>query len=148
MKNAKLSGLEYSATVPIPIGDRTVAYSVRVIRLYRVLARDSAGRVIARQLLRSATSIGANVHEAQAGQSRADFIAKMSIAHKEATESRYWLRLITEARLQRAEKLRELQDETEQMIRVIGSILVSAKTRGTRESFAACEYRSESDDGV
>jgi len=129
MKNAK-TGLLNPST-PIPIGERTIAYAVRVVQLYRALARDSAGRVIARQLLRSATSVGANIHEAQAGQSRADFIAKMSIAHKEATESRYWLRLIGEARLQPAGKLSELQDETEQIIRIIGSILVSAKRRGT-----------------
>jgi four helix bundle protein len=129
MKNAK-TGLLNPST-PIPIGERTIAYAVRVVQLYRALARDSAGRVIARQLLRSATSVGANIHEAQAGQSRADFIAKMSIAHKEATESRYWLRLISEARLQPAGKLSELQDETEQIIRIIGSILVSAKRRGT-----------------
>src|SRR5215210_7688788 len=96
MKNAKTGLLNPSA--PIPMGERTIAYAVRVVQLYRALARDSAGRVIARQLLRSATSVGANIHEAQAGQSRADFIAKMSIANKEATESRYWLRLISEAR--------------------------------------------------
>ena len=88
------------APKPAPIGERTIAYSVRMFRLYRLLARDSAGRLIARRLLRSATSVGANAREAQAGQSRADFIAKTSVAHKEATQSRYWLRLIREACLQ------------------------------------------------
>ena len=99
--------------VKIPIVERSVAYSVRVIRLYKSLMRDSAGRVIGHQLLRSATSVGANAHEAQAAQSRADFIAKMSIAHKEARESSYWLRLIDEAELVPTEKLAGLRDETE-----------------------------------
>jgi four helix bundle protein len=128
MKSSKRGGADQMAG-PVPIAERTITYSVRVIHLYRTLAGDAAGRVIARQLLRSATSVGANVHEAQAGQTRADFIAKMSIAHKEATESRYWLRLISEAELLPAEKLNDLQDETEQIVRIIGSILVSAKKR-------------------
>jgi four helix bundle protein len=128
MKNAK-GAVRDDSPGPIPIGERTIGYSVRVIQLYRALARDSTGRVIARQLLRSATSVGANVHEAQAGQTRADFIAKMSIAHKEATESRYWLRLIAKAALLPSAKLDDLRDETEQIVRIIGAILVSAKGR-------------------
>jgi four helix bundle protein len=72
--------------------ERSIGYSLRIIALYRVLNRDHVGRVLGRQLLRAATSIGANAHEAQGGQSRPDFIAKMSIAHKEARECAYWLR--------------------------------------------------------
>lgn len=62
--------------------DRTVAYSLCIVRLYRALEKDSVGRVLGKQLLDSGTAIGANVHEAQGGQSKADFIAKMSIAYK------------------------------------------------------------------
>ena len=76
--------------------ERTVNYSLSIVELYRELEKDSVGRVLGKQLLRSSTTIGANVHEAQGGQSKADFIAKMSIAHKEALESSYWLRLIQE----------------------------------------------------
>lgn len=67
--------------------ERSVAYSLRIIRLYRELEKDDVGRILGRQLLWSATAIGANAHEAQGAQSKADFIAKMSIAHKEARES-------------------------------------------------------------
>ena len=77
------------------------------------------------------TSIGANVHEAQAGQSRADFVAKMSIAHKEAREAAYWLRLIEEAHLLPAESLSDIADETRQLIKILSSILLSAKRRGS-----------------
>ena len=62
------------------ICNRTRAYALRIIRLYQSLRKDEVGRVLGRQLLRSGTSIGANVEEAQAGQSPADFVAKMSIA--------------------------------------------------------------------
>ena len=107
--------------------ERSVAYSLRIIRLYRELQKDEVGRIIGRQLLRSGTSIGANIHEAQGGQSKADFIAKVSVAHKEALESAYWLRLIREGEILSAVRKGELSDETEQLIKILSSILLSAK---------------------
>ena len=109
------------------IAERTVAYSLRLISLYRVIEKDGVGRILGRQLLRSGTSVGANVHEAQGGQSRPDFIAKMSIAHKEVCESAYWLRLIAEAHLVPPEALVELADETTQLTKILASILLSSK---------------------
>ena len=109
------------------ISERTIEYSLRIIRLYRELEKDSVGRVLGKQLLRSGTSIGANVHEAQGGQSKADFIAKMSIAQKEALESRYWLRLIKEAALVQPHLLDGLMDETTQLAKILSAILLSAK---------------------
>ncbi len=111
------------------IAERTVAYALRVIRVCQTLERTGTGRVLGRQLLRSGTSIGANVQEAQGGQSRADFIAKLSIAHKEARESAYWLRLMAEAKLVPAAKLAALRDESDQLIRILASILLSSKGR-------------------
>ncbi|MBC8178450.1 MAG: four helix bundle protein [Desulfobacteraceae bacterium] len=109
--------------------ERTIAYSLRIIRLYRDLEKDNVGRIIGKQLLRSGTSIGANVHEAQGGQSKADFIAKMSIANKEARESAYWIRLIKKAELVPENRIRDLYDETDQIIRILSSILITAKKR-------------------
>ena len=71
------------------IAERTVSFSLSIIRFYRKLESDNVGCLIGKQLLRSGTAVGANVHEAQGAQSKADFIAKMSIAHKEALESAY-----------------------------------------------------------
>ncbi len=71
------------------IVERSVAYSLRIIRLCRAIEKDSIGRTLGKQILRSGTSIGANVHESQGAQSKADFIAKMSVAHKEARETAY-----------------------------------------------------------
>ncbi|MBI4620367.1 MAG: four helix bundle protein [Desulfobacterales bacterium] len=109
------------------IVERSVAYSLRIINLYHELEKDSVGRILWKQLLRSGTSIGANVHEAQGAQSKADFISKMSIAHKEARESAYWLRLLQESELIPPDRLRDLSDETDQLIKILSSILITAK---------------------
>ena len=109
------------------ISERTIEYSLRIIHLYRELEKDSVGRVLGKQVLRSGTSIGANVHEAQGGQSKADFIAKLSIDQKEALESHYWLRLIQKAELVAPQLLSELTDETAQIVKILSAILVSAK---------------------
>jgi len=109
------------------IVERSVSYSLRIINLYYELEKDSVGRILGKQLLRSGTSIGANVHEAQGAQSKADFISKMSIAHKEARESAYWLRLLQESELIPPNRLRDLSDETDQLIKILSSILITAK---------------------
>lgn len=92
------------------ICDRTRAFALRVIKLYRVINKDAVGRVIGRQLLRSGTSIGANVEETQAAQSPKDFISKNSIALKEARETRYWLRLLRDAQLVEEHKFEDILD--------------------------------------
>jgi len=114
------------------ITERTVAFSLRLIKLFHEMEGDGAGRILGRQLLRCGTSVGANVHEAQAGQSKPDFIARMSVAHKEAEETAYWLRLVRESGLVAASRLAPLEDEAQQIARVIAAILLSAKGRRPR----------------
>ena len=113
------------------IQERTFAFAVRIVKLCQHLdVRPDYGRttgVITRQLIRAGTSIGANVEEAQAGQSKADFISKYAIALKEARETLYWLRLLTATNLLPAERLTELQTECDELTRIIGAIIVSAK---------------------
>jgi four helix bundle protein len=86
-------------------------------------------RTLGRQLLRAGTSVGANVEEAQAGQSKADFISKIAIALKEARETLYWLRLLAASKVLPLERLSSLQTEVEELTRVLGAILVSAKDK-------------------
>ena len=74
-----------------PVLDKSFQFSVRIVKLYKYLVAEHKEYVLSKQLLRSGTSIGANVNEAQAAQSKADFIAKMSIASKEARETQYWI---------------------------------------------------------
>ncbi len=115
------------------IAERSVAYSLRIIKVYRELEKDGVGQILGKQLLRSGTSVGANIHEAQGAQSKADFISKISIAYKEARESAYWLRLLQEAELIPPRRLRDLSDETEQLIKILSSIIVTSK-KGKRNS--------------
>jgi four helix bundle protein len=110
---------------------RSFSYALRAIRLYQYLQRrkDGAGWILGKQFLRSATSIGANIEEAQAGESRSDFIHKLGIAQKEARESRYWLHLLAESGIVGREKLQPLRRETEGLIGIITAIIVNTKNR-------------------
>lgn len=74
--------------------EKSFAFAVRIVNLYKHLTNKHKEYVLSKQLLRSGTSIGANISEAQRGQSKADFISKMSIALKEANETHYWLKLL------------------------------------------------------
>ena len=74
--------------------EKSLVFASKIVKLYRYLTKEKRETVIARQIVRSATSIGANANEAAYGISRADFIAKMQIALKETAETEYWLRLL------------------------------------------------------
>ena len=79
------------------------------------------------QILRSGTSIGANVEEAQGAQSKKDFISKLSIAQKEARETLYWLRLIAKSEMQSSEKMIPIIQEADEIMRILSAIIVSAR---------------------
>lgn len=114
---------------PQDIRERSFQYALRAINLFRATQarKDAAGRILGKQFLRSATSIGANIEEAQSGESRADFIHKYGIAQKEARESLYWLRLIAESGTMTRRQLEPLIQETNELISVITAIIVRAK---------------------
>jgi len=110
------------------ITTRTFEFAVRVIRLCQFLEKQgNVSRTLANQLLRSGTSIGANTEEAQAGQSKADFIAKMSIARKESRETLYWLRLLEATQLVEAKMLGEIIKESDELVRILTSIVKAAQ---------------------
>lgn len=111
------------------ITERTFDFSLRIIKLCQFLNKKyvAENNILAKQLLRSGISIGANVEEAQAGQSRKDFINKMAIALKEARETNYWLRLLDAAEICPKERLNELLKESEEIKKIIGAIIVSSK---------------------
>ena len=101
---------------------RAFQFGVRIVRLYqRLVDRNGAARVLASQLLRSGTSIGANLEEAAVAQTKPDFIAKVAISRKEARETNYWLRLIVAADLMPTAEIEwELNESIE-----LGSILAA-----------------------
>ncbi len=105
---------------------RTFNFSKEIIKLYINLKKEKVFE-LASQLFRSATSIGANVEEAQAAQSKKDFISKMSIAAKEARETRYWLRLLNETELTEKE-IKHLLKEIEEIINILTKIVKTSST--------------------
>ena len=75
--------------------DKSIAFASRIIKLHQYLIKTKKETIISKQIVRSGTSIGANINEANYGQSKADFISKMHIALKETAETEYWLKLLT-----------------------------------------------------
>ena len=100
------------------------------MKLSKSLCKDSSvGNILARQVLRSGTSIGANIEEGQSAQSKADFIHKFSIALKEAREIRYWLRLLIASELLSAHLLSDLLKEADEITRIIAKIIVNTQKK-------------------
>ncbi len=95
---------------------RTQQLALRVIRLVEALPQNRTADVIGKQLLRSATSVGANYRAACRGKSIADVVAKLGIVEEEADESLYWLELLVESGLIPAEKLKSLRSETNEIL--------------------------------
>ncbi len=104
-------------------------FAVRIVNAYRYLQNDKKEYVLSKQLLRSGTSIGANIHEAQAGQSKKDFIAKMSIAGKEARETKYWIELLIKTDYFSSENASStsLLSDIDEIIRLLTRIIKTAQ---------------------
>ena len=122
--------MKSSVQAPRDIYERTLDFSVRVIRLCRELeTKGGLCRNFATQLFKSGTSIGANLEEGKSGESRADFVHKYSIALKEARETLYWLKLIARSEIFPATRLKELTDECDEIVAILTSIIKKAKQR-------------------
>ncbi len=114
------------------IPERTFEFAKRVVKLCQVLdEKPGVSRTLANQLLRSGTSIGANVEEGQASQSEADFISKYSIACKEARETHYWLRLLATTEIMPPERLIDLETECNELVAILTTII--KKMRGKHQ---------------
>ena len=109
--------------------DKSFDFSVRVVNLYKYLCKEKKEYVLSKQLLRSGTSIGANINEAQAGQSKNDFIAKMAIASKEARESKYWIDLLVKTDYLNASSkhTKSLKNEIEEIIKLLTLIVKTSQ---------------------
>ena len=124
------------ASKPRDIKERTFSFAVGILTLCRALdGKRGTAQNLGRQLFRAGTSIGANVEEAQAGQSRADFISKYSIALKEARETIYWLRLLNASGEGSNEVTKSLLNEADELARIIGSIIVKTKNPRAQDDF-------------
>ena len=108
---------------------KSKAFALRVVRLYKFL-RERKESVIAKQMLRSGTSVGANIAESRYAQSRSDFASKLQIALKEAAETEYWLELLRDAELVKSDKaFTTLCDDCTELIKILTSSVKTAKAK-------------------
>ena len=105
-----------------PITERSFDFVVKVVELYKKLISDNKEFILSRQILRAGTSIGANVAEAQRGQSKPDFISKINIALKEAIETVYWLRLLNRTGYISDAQFKELNSDIEGIVSILTAI--------------------------
>jgi four helix bundle protein len=113
------------------VAEKSYSFALKIISLYREMQGERE-RTLSRQLLKAGTSIGANVEEARAAQSRADFLSKMSIASKEARETRYWLRLLRDSQMVGVSYIEELLRESEELVSMLTAIVKTTDQNNTR----------------
>ena len=115
---------DWEREVPYDIRERTFQFAVRVLRAIKQLQDNSATRVVSYQLAKSATSVGANVEEADGAESKRDFVHKLAIARKEARESRYWLRVVRAAIVD-TDEFATLEQESDELVRILSAIIAN-----------------------
>ena len=106
--------------------EKSFEFAVRIVNLYKYLLREHKEYTLSKQLLRCGTSIGANVSEAQRGQSKADFAAKMNIALKEANETQYWLKLLYRTEYLTKNQYESLDSDIQELLGILTAICKSA----------------------
>lgn len=109
------------------IKEKTMAFAIRIVNLYKFLCVDKKEFVLSKQILRSGTSIGANVREAEHAQSRTDFIHKMSIALKEANETEYWLELLFQTNYIDQSQFDSLNNDSIEINKILISIIKTTR---------------------
>ena len=109
------------------IVEKSKAFAVRIVRMYQYLCSEKQEYVLSKQVRRSGTSIGANVKEALRGQSRQDFVFKLNISLKEASETEYWLELLHETGYISDTQFQSMHTECVELIKILTSIINSSK---------------------
>ena len=109
--------------------DKSKALALRIIHLYRYLCEEKKEYILSKQMLRSGTSIGANIAEAFYGQSKADFVSKLSIAQKETSETMYWLELLHESDYLKQKEFDSVYSDTEELIKLLASSIKTVKDK-------------------
>jgi four helix bundle protein len=120
---------EGSDRKPFDLCERSFLFALSIVRLCQRLeqTRSTATWVLSKQLLRSATSVGANIEEAQGGQSRADFVSKYSIARKEIRETNYWLRLLLASGIVTDNDGQPILTESDELRKILTAIIKKSK---------------------
>lgn len=111
------------------IYDKSFKFAIRIVNLYKYLSKDKKEFILSKQILRSGTSIGANINEAIQASSKRDFLMKMNIALKEASETQYWLKLLKETEYITENAFESIFDECKQLNNLLVSIVKTTKER-------------------
>ena len=111
------------------VEEKSFRFAVRIVNLYKYLSSDKKEYVLSKQLLRSGTSIGANIAEAQQAQSRADFLTKLNIALKETSESKYWIRLLKETDFLSTEEAASIYADCCELEKLLVTIIKSLRDK-------------------
>ena len=109
------------------VKDKSLEFAVRIVNLYKFLVNEQKEFVMSKQILRSGTSIGANIREAEQAQSRADFINKLNIALKEANETEYWLELLIRTEYITREQYESINKDSTEINKLLISIIKTTK---------------------
>ncbi len=110
------------------IGEKSMAFAIRIVKLYKYLSEEKREYVISKQLLRSGTSIGANTRESKNAQSKNDFINKLNIALKEADETEYWLELLYRTDYLEENEFKSIYEDNAELIKILTSIIKKLKS--------------------
>ncbi|MBN1119049.1 MAG: four helix bundle protein [Bacteroidales bacterium] len=108
---------------------KSYKFALQVVNLYKLLCNDKKEYVLSKQLLRSGTSIGANINEAMEGVSKADFVNKLSISLKEARETLYWLNLLKDSEYLDLKNFQNAASECDEIIKILKSIIITTKEK-------------------
>jgi len=111
----------------VTLQDKSFAFAVRIIRLYKYLTEKKKEFILSKQLLRSGTAPGALIREAQNAESKADFIHKLSIAQKECDETVYWLELLVETEYLSKVEFKSIYDEATELLKMIRSAILTTR---------------------
>jgi four helix bundle protein len=116
------------------IKDKSFQFAIRIIHLYKFLCEERKEFVLSKQLLRSGTSIGANIREAINAESPADFIHKLAVAQKECDETLYWLELLKETEYINEKEFTSMNSDANELLKIIRSIILSSKNHASANS--------------
>jgi len=116
------------------IQEKSYSFAVKTVKLCKRLMEEKREYILSKQLIRSGTSIGANVEEAIGGQSKRDFFAKLTISYKEARESHYWIRLLYDTGYISLEQKQGILSDCDELLRIIGSIQRTMRNSPTANS--------------
>lgn len=127
--SAIIAILIYTNIMDNVIENKSFQFAIRIVRLYKFLCEEKKEYILSKQLLRAGTSIGANVTESQQAQSKPDFVSKISIALKEASETKYWIKLLGATEYLSENQTKAILDDCVEIEKILVTILKSAKNQ-------------------